>query len=1121
MITTLDTTPWSLSDLTGNGQLAIVTAGSPPARTFYLVSNIRQDGTFVVLKSVDFGYHWTTVGTHSLLTGTKAFDPAVCLDSLGILHIVGSQISATPNNYDIIHLTFDTNSDTLSTTVNTLVTSSRVASDYDLIALQSGNIGFAVSVIDPSFPTFSPPIVGNCLIYCIMSPSGSPPAYNFAVDHIIDSSPFRTGNTFGAVTLYSPDAVNVEVYYNSHPKGVTFKDVLVQIFMTERNGAGQWGIGSPPVTQKLTEFSCRFVDDKLTVVGYGTNRYISNCYFTYRAHFGTSGHMLLGATADLTNWAFSPVLGTPTASFVEPTLSLSDDLASPPVTTLKLAYLVRDLTTTNLVSEFKLADVDPQTLNITDLPSIFNTLNFTWLRGTQALIDPTSKWLVIGERDLSALSSPPLTNIPTFVSGFNVPPVVILEPTTLTANRNQNYLLDASASTDADLDPIQFTWEVIGAGSPPSDVTQIQLTPSTDGKTAVLFVPNSIGPAALNFTVVVKAVDLDQNGDPIHTPATGSAIGTCAVSVPFNTAPTISFDPPLVLEGSPPAWTMSAHRNSSVSITPVVNDSDSSDSILYLWEQVAGTPVTTLTAASNKTLRFLTNGVNVHGETLQFLLTVSDQVNSSVTALVDVVVDEYDFTETDVKVLNRSIWGNVGSPPESGVIAHRNSDGGWGALIPSQYKIDVINLKRSQTQGGDNRVLYISPFSVLVLGDSVTEPTANTILLRRLFPPTVLASPPSDHTLWIDAIHTETDYTICLGRDMVLYQYTTAPLVSTDDPTATINLGSLTTFQFTKMFCTATFADRRVIVLTGPQGLVLLQIRNSTFGVSSFLEISAQNSLLYGADNVQWVRTDSVESIHQGTVLVGTMDANGATFETYIDLPHRQIIGTWDKSKLRNEFVATGEILFKQSDEYVGRLLAPRMLPPTSDLAGNVTLTWNQLRPDLVNQYIIEYSLDGTNWSFLTTIGQGSILQYTTQITQSTLYNFRMYGVNSDGNSPFSNVVQVITGTIPPPVLDPLTITSLVSGYSIELDWSLLIPSSFVQSFSVQQSIDGADFVTIAAVPGGTLTYTASPVTGGHTYTYRVSALTTTQGTNTAPSTPQSVTLGQGFGFDFGDNFGF
>jgi hypothetical protein len=88
---------------------------------------------------------------------------------------------------------------------------------------------------------------------------------------------------------------------------------------------------------------------------------------------------------------------------------------------------------------------------------------------------------------------------------------------------------------------------------------------------------------------------------------------------------------------------------------------------------------------------------------------------------------------------------------------------------------------------------------------------------------------------------------------------------------------------------------------------------------------------------------------------------SGTTYETLVDLSQGQIIGTWDKSKLRNQFVQSGEILFEPDTTYAGAPIPPVLLTPSSSVQSGktfVTLTWEQERPDLITSYIVSYAIE-------------------------------------------------------------------------------------------------------------------------------------------------------------------
>lgn len=600
-------------------------------------------------------------------------------------------------------------------------------------------------------------------------------------------------------------------------------------------------------------------------------------------------------------------------------------------------------------------------------------------------------------------------------------------------------------------------------------------------------------------------------------------------------------------------------RNTQIEITPnTITDpatqlpvvytgvADVDDVVTYTWSQVSGTPVTIVQGLNNPTLTFSTNGVNTLGEDLIFQLVLSDGVNPSAIAQCTIPVLAYIPTAPDTHAISRSIF--------SGNISERNTAGTWGPLDISILFSDLTSTKRNSVNDGTDRYLVISPASVTLLGG--ISPVL--LLLRKLFTP--------NGTMIVDAVHTEDDYTLVLDDDSNLYRYSTAPLINTDNPDTVISLDAVSSFTFNSIFTTFSFAQRRTILLGGPDGLLLLQVDNSTLAVQGFFQISVASNLLYGADNVQFFRTANVENLRSGQVLIGTIlnasatitniqlidnaltvtcvnnfnvgdqitltgltnatflnnitveaikttptqfqasieradyplsalaltsvaasvggtavytgtigaggtsngyvgysaivngftnvsnngsflvtasstttltlsngtaiaetnpatvslgkpdtgkatsSNDGSTYETLIDLAHGQIIGTWDASKLINQFVTTGEILFDPNSAYSGAPLPPVQNPPSSVVNVNgtlVTISWVQFRSDLITGYIVQYSLDGVTYNPLQTVGAGNLTSIGMYLATGSTYYFRIQALSLDGNTGYSNVESI------------------------------------------------------------------------------------------------------------------
>jgi hypothetical protein len=407
-----------------------------------------------------------------------------------------------------------------------------------------------------------------------------------------------------------------------------------------------------------------------------------------------------------------------------------------------------------------------------------------------------------------------------------------------------------------------------------------------------------------------------------------------------------------------------------------------------------------------------------------------------------------------------------------------------------------------------------------------------------------------------------------------------------------------------KVFCTVSFNDVRILVVSGPDGCLLVQISNSDFSVLGLLELSLGSNLLFGANNIQFVRLNAVESLRNGQVLIGsiapltlainsiqiagsTLTLTGAnsffigvnfvlseimqasysflngmnfqaisatsstvtasiaygdtpltpltgtasatnagnTYETLVDLSKGQIIGTWDKSNLKNQFVNTGEFLFTANEQYSGLPSAPTLNIPVVTGASSVLLSWSQIRPDLIASYTILISNDGVNYINFMTIGSGYVEEAQLTLTTGGPYYFIVQATNLDGVSPDSNVQSVYMGVFSAPLISLISnITSGivadgfgldygddfggVIGYQVTVSWVAQNPGPpQIASYTLQMQIDNGAFATVATIQGGTQQSYVVSLLGGHTYGFQVFATASAQNSNTPTSQVISVTL--------------
>jgi hypothetical protein len=795
----------------------------------------------------------------------------------------------------------------------------------------------------------------------------------------------------------------------------------------------------------------------------------------------------------------------------------------------------------------KTNSLDVSTFNLSDVPGFYNNLNFTWLRGSKTVMDSGSRWGVVGEQVGSTTSG--ATFITDFDVP---PVARLSPTGTVPLLRGVPLLLSAAGTNDGDNDAVRFVWtysphnsnvtltpdtstgatatmlvnRAIGGATasftvgvvavdyegntplhPPMNVTGIDITNNVLTVETDSIVNLSVGEQVFLYNLTTATFLNDQvvtvTGIPLTSSPpsgtaftasfthadyslsdTGKAIANaqfafCQVVIPTNATPTIDFTHDAITHASV-SLPIQAARNTLVTINPTLTGNhDADDLTAYAWTQTSGTtipPAQIVSGSHTASLQFDTNGVLLQGEAIVWMLTVNDAVNPAVTSTVTVDVASFPFNNVqDTLRLSRSIRvGNIAqrhmlptfSPPMPI----------WSPLDVSVIYTNFQSIKRNSVLDGTDRYLLISPASVCVYGGI----NPNVFLLRKLFVP--------GNFPIVDAVHSENDWTLVLDNTSKLYRYSTAPLINTDNPDTTIDLTKLSSMTFNKLFTTFSFGNVRVIILTGPDGSLLLQLRNTDLQIQGALELTVNAGLLYGIDNVQFVRTSNVESLHKGKILYGTLapvvanitnvavadnsvtilaantltpgemvtfanltqatflngvkaavvtasatqfvisylhtdyaamaepagataTTGGKTYETLIDLSHGQIIGTWDASKLKNQFVSTGEILFEPNDTYAGVPSAPVMANAvnkglTTGRVGfvNMLLSWTADRPDLITSYNLELSFDNVNWN-ITAINSGYIESVTLPQPIGQMFYARVKAFSLDGVSPYSNVV--------------------------------------------------------------------------------------------------------------------
>jgi hypothetical protein len=913
-----------------------------------------------VLKSVDFGAHWSQMAAYVYPHPAQLSEPQVTYDPVtNNLFIVTTRSDDGSNtNNTLIAFAYSVTHDTLGSPI-VLATSEKIKSDYS-VCYDGVNqeVVVVASVTGPLTPLAAK---GQyAVVEFVLSPT-----MVIKRSNVLMSSPLYSGNTFGAVQVVPVLTGGVDLYWLQFQRKYSFTKRSTTFYNATRTTAVWPDFTSlSPIYTYLSEFN----GTKFTVVpGINGERFLAHLWYVkqvvlnpsgtdYTTKMGSQillGYVPQGGTWNWTQWA--PTGITP----IEPTMSLQTYTTAPLLT---LACLDSD---TNHLS---LYTWDPIEGSFTQTQKQMDPLQFQWIRGTQGLVDNLSSWAILGLNKTS-----PTATTPVYVSQYALPPVATFTATTSVLTRQTVYTLDASGSSDPNLDPMAYTWSF----SPASPY--VVLTPSTSGVTATLEVLNTFGPQAGTITVSLSVQDLNPVSDA------PSSLAPTPASKVF----TIPFIPkPITNWYSNP---VSADRNSTVVLDPVTVDPLGLP-LTYQWTQTYGTTVDVLSNTNSPVLTLSTSGVGVLGETLTFCLTVSDNINPPQRNYVNIQIPSIKTAPglLDFNYLNRSFWA---IPNTNTGIANRNQGGAYTTFDPSVITTDFSLLRSATSLLGYRRYLYVSSKSCLLLGDLLST---ESMTMFKVFAPNQTPI----NSAWV----TEKDG-ILLVSNGSLYTYSiTQGSVVTDDPLFSYDLSGFIPGAFFKdIWSCVAVANHRPIAFPSNKGLLLLLINDSTGVLEDQLVISVENNLLYGGNNIQWVRGSNVEGLNTGFLLIGSADSAGNYYETYLDLASKSINGKWDSSNLINKYASTGEILLDSGQSYYGSPLAPQFTNVQDNGPGSIILYWSQARPDLVAQYQIFLSVNGGLSTLLQTISSGAIQSFTyNDFDPSNLYSFTIQSSNPDGLSPMS-----------------------------------------------------------------------------------------------------------------------
>jgi hypothetical protein len=746
---------WSTAaQFTGNAAYCFDSHG-----VLWLAAATTSSG-FVLFSSEDMGATFSEDASDTAGQGSISFDPAIAVDSSGLLHIIGQ--AQVDSLILLVAYTYDPVANHL-TGPSPLTIGGMVGADYDIVCLSDGTSFIVASLLTGSRETLPAFRVNN---------AGS----ILSTDTLVPPQATLQGNRYGSISLWSPDGASVEIYLCYDPKDFTFQDAASSIVMMTLSASGTY---SPAVP--LTSFQARYTTDRLTVTGTDAGnthvRYLSQGYFTQK---GASlvGNVILGYQPYAgASWRFYTANGTPASSYVQPCLVKS-------ATSLVLGVLQVANGTTGDGAPVRLFDVNPASWSVLPRTDFTYPSTVNWLRGTKSILPVGMPWGFFAQNKAANAR---------FYTGYMPPPVAIVTPASEQCQRNRTYQFSAASSYDLNAHALRYTWSL---NDPTGAATLF-----SNGPNAYVTLPNSVGPAEQVLTLTVSVVDVDVNGAPYHTAVTAAA----TLTYPDIAAPAIAA--PVLIH---------AARNSQATITPSVTVSPYVTPV-YDWVQTGGTVVRMLTPPNVPGLTISTAGALVSGETLTFTLAVADGVNVPVLQAFQVAVAARSSIPLNT-VYGRAPWyGTIGQRNTW------NPTGAWGqyqqSSIPTQFfgakRSPLPNLLEGWTPGSTNLgeqegvYLLIGQYGVLVQRLDATY---------NAFPPnpldTVLDAEHSylDYTILLTA------------SQLLVQVLPNVTGSDSDCAGAVINLTNYCSTPLTTVTATPPFAGKRIIVLTSTAGVLLLQV---------------------------------------------------------------------------------------------------------------------------------------------------------------------------------------------------------------------------------------------------------------------------------------------------------
>ncbi len=167
----------------------------------------------------------------------------------------------------------------------------------------------------------------------------------------------------------------------------------------------------------------------------------------------------------------------------------------------------------------------------------------------------------------------------------------------------------------------------------------------------------------------------------------------------------------------------------------------------------------------------------------------------------------------------------------------------------------------------------------------------------------------------------------------------------------------------------------------------------------------------------------------------------------------------------------------------------PTNLTATAVSANQINLTWTDGSTD-ENNFRIERSTDGTNFTEIATVGANVTSYSAGSLSAATQYFFRVRASNTAGNSAYTNTANATTLPAPPPVPNAPTSLSAVTISTTQLNLSWTDNAANEDGFKIERCTGATctNYAQIATVGANVTTFSNTGLTRNTTYRYRVRA---------------------------------